>query len=823
MSDLRGELARILARKVDAHGLVVWNDPAREYLEVASTLVPSDAEFAQFQGSWYALRRGIDEQVARDTPPRLVVYVPTAPPTEDPLSEVRAMSGELKIRLPTLVTRALTGQLTPARIEMIARTAATLVEAEAALSSDGGTDVRLITALGTADTTAMLVSLIVSGSEALDPALACPLAELCMDVVGVELRSAEPVSEQLFGALLLNDIALALGSAPPGNLATATPKANDRQRQQSRTVLQHVRLSPGGAEAYARLAAVADAQLHLEADLDWDDLLASLPGTTGTEHVAFREVVRLLCSNEWDRAGTIAASRSSASPWVAEPHSQWRPRWNVVRQLVKLHTSIAADPAPYGSAAEQLLWYADRGWRVDRAHRRLELARTELDSLGDLDELLIRARDAYDTWLDDLLRLFTSAVESSGLDVDALPRHGQVHDRYVGTADGRRVAYIWVDALRLELAHDLKDSLGALSARVHLDAAIAAAPTITQVGMAALLPGADVSLSVSVEGDHVEASISGHPVRTVADRVDVLRTSHRKVVDLDLNQAANRAEKELHRDVGDADLILVRSQELDSAGESGMLAAAWSTFEAVTTLLRTVISRLAAAGVERIVVCADHGFIALGQSLGPQRTLDPPAGAVGALKRRCFVGKGGLAAPATVRVPLSSCGVRSDCDITVPRGLAVFRAGGARQFFHGGLSPQELLVPVLVIDVESAPVADQTKIMAQIAGDRITTGVFAATIGMEATLFTSSLRVRATLVRDRIPVARLVSGDGVDQAADAVDLQADRPSIVTFQVTRNLGPADSVQLLVLDASTGRTLATVRARVAAAVIVEDDLG
>jgi hypothetical protein len=441
--------------------------------------------------------------------------------------------------------------------------------------------------------------------------------------------------------------------------------------------------------------------------------------------------------------------------------------------------------------------------------------------LGPLDPLLTRARDKYDTWLHATLTAFTDAVTSGGLDGGMLVRQTQIHDRFVGDAT-RRTAYIWVDALRYELAQDLKDALAGLPATIELLPALAVAPTITPIGMAALLPGSHESLQVTVAGDSITAVVAGQLVSTVPDRVALLKARHGNVVDLDLNTAANRAERDLHRSVDSADLVLVRSQEIDAAGENGMLSAAWSTFTTVNGLLTTVVARLAAAGIQRVVVTADHGFIALSQSLGPQRTVDPPAGAQGVIKRRCFVGTGGLPNRATTTVPLADCGVTSQYDITVPRGLAVFRAGGARQFFHGGLSPQELVIPVLVVDLDAPPTQEQVRVSIQVAGGRITTGVFAATITFDATLFADRVLVRAVATRDQRPVARVVSGDGVIDGSDAVAVSADRPSVLTFQVTSNLQPDETVELLVLDAATGRTLSTARVTVATAIQVEDDL-
>ena len=49
-------------------------------------------------------------------------------------------------------------------------------------------------------------------------------------------------------------------------------------------------------------------------------------------------------------------------------------------------------------------------------------------------------------------------------------------------------------------------------------------------------------------------------------------------------------------------------------------------------------------------------------------------------------------------MPLSAFGVNSEYDIATPRTFACFKAkGGARAYFHGGLSPQELIIPAAVM------------------------------------------------------------------------------------------------------------------------------
>ena len=82
--------------------------------------------------------------------------------------------------------------------------------------------------------------------------------------------------------------------------------------------------------------------------------------------------------------------------------------------------------------------------------------------------------------------------------------------------------------------------------------------------------------------------------------------------------------------------------------------------------------------------------------------IDAPGGKTADLHRRVWVGVGGTSEPSYLRTPLTSLGIESDLDIATPWTFAVLqgRRAAARAYFHGGLSPQELIVPVVVLTLD---------------------------------------------------------------------------------------------------------------------------
>src|SRR5260370_25717083 len=78
--------------------------------------------------------------------------------------------------------------------------------------------------------------------------------------------------------------------------------------------------------------------------------------------------------------------------------------------------------------------------------------------------------------------------------------------------------------------------------------------------------------------------------------------------------------------------------------------------------------------------------------------IDAPGGKTADLHRRVWVGQGGTSDTSFLRTSLSSLGIDSDFDIATPASFAIFKVpGGNLLYFHGGLSPQELIVPVVVM------------------------------------------------------------------------------------------------------------------------------
>ena len=114
--------------------------------------------------------------------------------------------------------------------------------------------------------------------------------------------------------------------------------------------------------------------------------------------------------------------------------------------------------------------------------------------------------------------------------------------------------------------------------------------------MAALLPGASAPFSVKDETGRLGARIEQTFMANLNDRLKFLKAKVPDVVDLELEKLLRMPSAKLQATIGDSSLVLVRSQEIDIAGESGFAR------QVMDTVLKTLLGRREArgAGIDRL-------------------------------------------------------------------------------------------------------------------------------------------------------------------------------------------------------------------------------
>ncbi|MFS8066739.1 MAG: PglZ domain-containing protein, partial [Byssovorax sp.] len=487
-------------------------------------------------------------------------------------------------------------------------------------------------------------------------------------------------------------------------------------------------------------------------------------------------------------------------------------QWEACRRMGELGlvaSSVRSALATTGNEPEK--WFeaytAKDGWyRMDQAQRRLEAWVTNLDEEPEERPLGVVRRVHEDT-CHAMAEGFTKALVKASWTVPGTLPQTRIYSEVVAERP-RPVAYFLVDAMRFEMGVELSERLPK-SAEVAVRAALGSLPSITPVGMAALQPGASASFSVVEQGGVLGALIDGVFLPGLPARKKLAAARIPGLVDLTLDELLSLQTSKLTKKLRGAQVVIVRSQEIDHAGEAGFAFQARQVMDTVIDNLARAIRKLAMNGIEHSVVSADHGHLFFASDRDESMRTDAPGGQQIELHRRCWIGRGGTTPPGCVRVAASALGYASDLDFVFPVGGGVFKAGGDLAFHHGGPSLQELVLPVVTVRLKVRESARPSAGPVTASGlpDEVTNRIFSVTLklGQNLSLFASGMVVRPLLMSagKQVGAVGVAVGAELDRATGCVTLQPDTPITVGFLLRDD--SVASLRVVVQDPATDADL------------------
>jgi hypothetical protein len=488
----------------------------------------------------------------------------------------------------------------------------------------------------------------------------------------------------------------------------------------------------------------------------------------------------------------------------------------VERELKSLPENSRAFFDAYASGDHPwlLLDAAQRG--MDQLYLNLNLK--EIDAL--LERLVLTARARYMEAGSALSECFLRLYQKDGFQIQGALKQTEIFDKKVRPClDEGKTVYLWIDALRLEMAHRLADIL-LDEFDVKITPALAGAPTVTEIGMASLLPGAKDGRVVPVGDGRLALEIGGTMIKSRPDRMKYLegfaKNSGLKFFACNLDDLVPKPKIAITNGISDADLIVITSQEIDELCESDNISLARSSMGELMRRLQGALRILSSLGLTRFILTADHGYI-FGEELGEDMKIDPPGGETLDLTRRAWVGRGGTADSSYLRLRLSDLGQAGDLEMAVPWRFACFRVkGGARAYFHGGLSPQELIVPVLTLTALRKEQENEREVVWSLAHkSKVTTGIFLVTISGRAKKFQPLVPPAIRLeLRDGNALVSEIDGASYGFIKDTKEVKLTSlggdpyglaPNVVTLKITKK-PTGKKLSLHLIDARTEVELA-----------------
>ena len=257
-----------------------------------------------------------------------------------------------------------------------------------------------------------------------------------------------------------------------------------------------------------------------------------------------------------------------------------------------------------------------------------------------------------------------------------------------------KVFVIISDAMRYEVAATLADQLRReTQSNVKLTSMQSIFPSITKFGMAALLP--HKALTVELRNDILTVLADGQSTAS-GYRDKILKKEDPASVALKYNDiiAMKRAERSAL--VKGMDVVYMYHDTIDEASHTSDTAVFPACDKAISELKNLVRIIVNEFGGTNILITADHGFLYTYSPLTEDDKVDKTSfnGMEVEYGRRYAIMKKG--AQPNYLLPVKFLGGNPDFDGFAPReSIRIKMNGGGLNFVHGGISLQEMVVPVI--------------------------------------------------------------------------------------------------------------------------------
>ena len=560
---LHDYLCQQLDELLKKRGIVVFYDPRREFepffdreLKVTGTgyeglprvSVKERLSFvARYEGSFFALRHAVEPIAELDKPEPLIVYLPGVERDRQAsvLMELEKSGTHYEPQLKRLALNVLRKRFTDGQIDEMLRPASVGYDDIVSFlhqGEEGESASVLRTLFDGAQSEALITRWLAEDDKdatIVEKDAALELFKLIASRLGMTVPDNTTVTEtrdKLLRYILVSEFRSDLGCDPPQPLAMVPEPPSKEHLDRVREVAERLRASH--AKRYVGFANKVETDLGLgKARLDARHL-GNIDTFRFEERALLAYAGELICAREYSQALGIVAGRNR-SFWVDRDVSR-QAQWGACRLMAELGRELEkVRPAlgkTNGNPAKWVEAYAaEDGWfRVDALQRRLETWVAKMDEEPETEQAIAVVRREHEELLKKMAEGFAKVLGEAAWTIPGVLPQTRVYPDVVQSMGGR-VAYFFVDAMRFEMGVELARQLEGTQ-DLTIRPAIAALPTITPVGMAALLPGASASFSVVEQKNKLAAKIEGTTMSVLNERLKFLKAKLPDGVDIPLGK-----------------------------------------------------------------------------------------------------------------------------------------------------------------------------------------------------------------------------------------------------------------------------------------------
>ena len=375
-------------------------------------------------------------------------------------------------------------------------------------------------------------------------------------------------------------------------------------------------------------------------------------------------------------------------------------------QVANMQAFFQEHASGFHLAQARQIWsaYTTDYYKMDTYYRQFHLCfdnslTVSNEVLDDLFKHVVeKVEGLYNGW-------FLTQLGSNWSDVcaDELAQYGRILEvsqqesfyRSKVASSENKVYVIVSDALRYEVAASLTEQLRReTQSKITLESVQGVFPTITKFGMAAFLPHKELNVVPKTTGG-VSVLADGASTE-MPNRDKVLKSAHGASVALQYKNIIKMKRADRQALVKGMDVVYIYHDKIDEASHTAdnlVFPACDDAIAEIKNIVRIICNEF---GGTRIFITADHGFLYTYSPLTEDDKVDKTnfnQQDVEYGRRYAIMQKG---AKPDYLMPVKFVDEQSGLDAFAPReNVRIKMSGGGLNFVHGGISLQEMVVPVI--------------------------------------------------------------------------------------------------------------------------------
>lgn len=332
------------------------------------------------------------------------------------------------------------------------------------------------------------------------------------------------------------------------------------------------------------------------------------------------------------------------------------------------------------------------------------------DNISDKDmfiELKNRIENKYvNSFMSELSIKWSDTIENmTSYNSNRITMQNKFYNTYIKPYNDKkdRIIVIVSDALRYECAKELTEKLKLFSNKSELKYMLGLVPSYTKLGMASLLPHKELSRIKNSDDILVDGQISS----SIEDRQKILKSANPDSLAIKYDDMYEMTKAEWKKLFTGKKVVYIYHDTIDNAGEhneSKIFEACQTAIYETEKLVRDLHTTFSGVNV---FITADHGFFYKRGKIENYEKTSKEANATKQKTRYSYTDEPSNE-EGVLSIKLNYLFGKNSGYVNVPKGNTIYaRQGGGINYVHGGILPQEVIIPV--IDFKSTRTSEESK------------------------------------------------------------------------------------------------------------------